>query len=163
PLTDEPLVFRLTQRYFTSGSHRLVLEKKPEIAFYPGQDEFEIVGWNLKLPRSKQGEIGRELVRKFLILFLRAERSQLSNDEKAEWRTIVEQVDYRQFSIDRAPGRYVEGHLVTSDENSAVIEWHDGSRQKIAGPCVADFRILEPGEQFSAMAWFGRDNIVLRI
>src|ERR1700680_571379 len=78
---SQPQLFTLTQRHFVVGGQQLVLEEYPQIAVYPGLFEFEIVGWNLRLPYGKQDEIGREMMRKFLRLHGKADRLALNEHE----------------------------------------------------------------------------------
>ena len=118
--------FTLTQRHFVVGGQTLVLDENPSIAVYPGQLEFEVVGWDIRLPYGKQGEIGREMIRKFLTLHGKAERSELTEQEEAHWARISKDVDYRRFTMDRAPSRYVTGVLVArADDSRRVARWHD--------------------------------------
>lgn len=156
----QPQIFTLQQRHFVVGGQHLALEENPKIAVYPGRFEFEIVGWGLSLPYGKQNEIGREMVRKFLSLFGKAERLELTEHEEAEWATIVKQVDYKRFSIERSPHRYVEGKLLNHDERGCRIQWHDGTKERLVEPTSIPFAILEPGERFRALAKFGKDNVV---
>src|ERR1043166_2656322 len=66
-------LFTLQQRHFVIGGQHLVLDENPQIAISIGRfDEFEIVGWNIRLQYGKQDQIGRAFVRKFLFLFGKA-------------------------------------------------------------------------------------------
>jgi hypothetical protein len=158
-----PQLFTLTQRYFVIGGQHLILEDYPQIAVYPNQYEFEVVGWNLRLPYGRQTEIGRELIRKFLRLHARAERLQLDEHEEAEWAEIAKRVDYRRFSIDRSPPRYVEGFLVERSDTISKIKWHDNVIERVTGAPAAALQLLEPGERFTALARFGENNALLDI
>lgn len=160
---NDAQIFGLTQRHFVVGGQTLVLEENPSIAVYPGQMEFEVVGWDIRLSYGKQGDIGRELIRKFLTLHAKAERSELSEQEEAHWAKISRYVDYRQFSIGRAPARYVEGMLVERNDDKCRVEWHDGTKELVKGKTASAFRILEPGERFMAFAKFGHGNALQEI
>jgi hypothetical protein len=158
-----PQLFTLTQRHFVVGGQHLVLDDYPQIAVYPGRFEFEIVGWNLRLPYGKQTEIGRELIRKFLLLHAKAEKLSLSEHEEAEWADIAKRVDYRRFSIDRSPPQFVQGLLMESNETSAKVRWHDGTTERICGNSAAALRLLDIGERFTAHARFGENNVLSEI
>jgi hypothetical protein len=160
---DRPEIFMLTQRHFVVGGQHLVLDEYPQIAVYPGRFEFEIVGWNIRLPYGKQDEIGREMIRKFLRLHAKADKLGLDEQEEAEWAEIVKHVDYRRFSIDRSPPRYVDGILLERNENVCKVQWHDGGTERIAGAPAAALRLLEPGERFIGLARFGENNVLREI
>jgi hypothetical protein len=158
--TDKQL-FTLQQRHFVVGGQHLVLDENPQIAISIGRfDEFEIVGWNIRLQYGKQDQIARALVRKFLLLFGKAERMELNEVEDAEWTEIAKRVDYRRFSIERSPYRYIEGVLLERDEKSCKIQWHDGSTEHIRGQTITAFRVLEPAERFKGFGRFGDGNIL---
>jgi hypothetical protein len=157
---NQPQLFTLTQRHFVVGGQQLILDEYPQIAIYPGRFEFEIVGWNLRLPYGKQDEIGREMMRKFLSLHGKADRLALNEHEEAEWADLVKRVDYRRFSIDRSPPRYVEGVLVERDDTMCKIRWHDGTTERVTGITVAALQLLEPGERFRGLARFGENNVL---
>ncbi len=158
-----PQLFTVTQRHFVIGGQQLILEKYPQIAVYPGQFEFEIVGWNIRLPYGKQDQIGREMIRKFILLHGKAERLDMNEHEEAEWRDIAKQVDYRRFSIDRSPPKYVEGLLVERSDTSCKIEWHDGAIDRISGALLDPLRIVNVGENFTGLARFGENNVLRQL
>lgn len=151
-------IFTLQQKHFVVGGQHLALEREPEIAVYPGRFEFEILGWNIRLPYGKQDEIGRELIRKFLLLLGKAERLELNELEEADWAEIAKRVDYRRFSLDRAPFQLVEGLLWERSNNHCKVKWHDGQVEKLGGSLAARFNLLEVGEAFKAFGRFGSEN-----
>ena len=160
---DRPEIFTLMQRYFVVGGQHLVLDEYPQIAVYPGRFEFEVVGWQIRLPYGRQDEIGREMIRKFLRLHAKAEQLDLNEQEEAEWAEIVKHVDYRRFSVDRSPPRYVDGVLLERNEGACKVRWHDGTTERITGGPMAALSLLEPGERFVARARFGEHNILREI
>jgi len=160
---DRPEIFMLTQRHFVVGGQHLVLDEYPQIAVYPGRFEFEIVAWNIRLPYGRQGEIGREMIRKFLRLHAKADQLALDEHEEAEWAEIVKHVDYRRFSIDRSPPRYVDGVLLERNENACKVQWHDGATERVTGAPAAALRLLEPGERFIGLARFSENNVLREI
>jgi len=159
-----PQKWTLTQRHFVVGGQHLILEDYPEIAVYSTQFEFEIVGWNIRLTYGEQAKIGREIIRKFLNLHAKAENSSLDEQEEAEWAEISKRVDYRRFSIERSPFRYVAGILVSrSGDTECRVEWHTGERERIVGKSALAFSIFEPGEYFRGLARFGVGNHLVEI
>ena len=159
----DPQLFTVTQRHFVIGGQQLILEKYPQIAVYPGQFEFEIVGWHIRLPYGKQDQIGREMIRKFIFLHAKAERLDLGEQEEAEWRDIAKQVDYRRFSIDRSPPKYVQGVLLDRSDMSCRVEWHDGTTDRISGAMIDALRIVNVGENFIGLARFGENNVLRQL
>jgi hypothetical protein len=157
--TTAPQKWTLTQRHFVVGGQHLVLDNYPEIAVYSSQFEFEIVGWNIRLPYGGQDRIGREIIRKFLNLHAKAENTSLDEQEEAEWAEISKRVDYRRFSIDRSPFRYVTGTIVSrAGDGECRIEWHTGERERVVGRLALALSVFEPGERFTGLARFGVGN-----
>jgi len=72
-----PQIWKLAQRHFVVGGQHLVLDEPPQIAVYPSASQFELVGWGIRLEYGQQGQIARELLRKFLSLHAKAESSML--------------------------------------------------------------------------------------
>lgn len=131
---------------------------------YPNELVFEIVGWNIRVPYGGQDRIGREIIRKFLSLHTKAEGSLLTEQEEAEWAEISQRVDYRRFTIDRSPFRYVSGTLVSrTAEADCRVEWHTGERERVLGKPALALSIFEPCESFTGIARFGPGNHLMEI
>src|SRR5438874_13829987 len=79
-----PQIWKLSQRHFVIGGQHLVLDEPPQIAVYPSTFQFEVVGWGIRLEYGQQGQIARELLRKFLSLHAKAESSMLDEQQEAE-------------------------------------------------------------------------------
>ena len=148
----------LLQRFFVVGKTVLELERNPILLIDVSRREFEVVGWNMKLPYGKEQTLGRELIRKFLFLFHKAEQIELSEAEEVEWANIVERVNYRRFCLDRARPRYCEGTLIERDEVACRIEWDDGSKERIGAPLTNELGLLDVGERFGVYAKFASEN-----
>lgn len=160
---NEPQMFTLLQRHFVAGGQHLILDEPPQIAVFPGLLEFELVGWNIRLPYDRKAEIGRQLVRKFLDLYAKAARVALNEQEEAEWVEISKRVDYRRFSLDRTVPVYAEGTLLDGNGTSCRVKWHDGTIEKLTGALANAMSVLEPGERFTALARFGEGNALLEV
>jgi hypothetical protein len=112
-------------------------------------------GWGLELPRHELLNLDRHIARQFLLLFGRAQRGVLSSDDAVVWSSIVEKVDYRQFTVERAAPRYREGVLMRHAPK-CIVEWMDGGRETLAPSAAASLRsMLQPGDYFSAYGRFG--------
>ena len=160
---NEPQMFTLLQRHFVAGGQHLILDESPQIAVFPGLLEFELVGWNIRLPYDRKDEIGRQLVRKFLDLYAKAARVALNEQEEAQWVEISKRVDYRRFSLDRTVAVYAEGTFLDGNGISCRVKWHDGTIEKLTGALANVMSVLEPGEHFTALAKFGEGNALVEV
>jgi hypothetical protein len=151
------------QRFFVVGGRLLELNEHPVLAIYPSCHEFEVVGWNLRLPYGKQSEIGRELMRKFMTLLAKAERMELNESEEAEWAEISTRVDYRRFCAERTPFHYVEAFFEDRDSKSCRVAWIGGIKERVFGALVNKFELLNPGDRFSSLVKLGKENKLLDI
>jgi hypothetical protein len=160
----KPQIWNLTQRHFVVGGQHLVLDEPPQIAVYSAQYEFEVVGWGIRLRYGQQGQIARELIRKFLHLHSKAEMNTLTEQEEAEWAEVAKRVDYRRFTRERSPFQFVEATLIErSSENDCQIEWHTGEKERVAGKLAFAFSLLDPGERFNGLARFGQNNQLIEV
>ena len=122
-----------------------------------------VPGWNLTVPAGEIHDLPRLLARKFLTLFSKVDNGTLNADEKKDWIAILDQVDYRQFSIDRAPPRYLEGELLGRQPSFVRVRWHDDTIQTIKRPVAAALDLLTVGDTFSCYAKLGLNESVLSI
>ena len=154
-----PVRVELKQRHFACGDYFLALDRNPHLLVDLGTHSFELVGWNIRLPTYRAGEISREIIRKFLVLLGKAERRELNEREDAEWSEIVKQVDYRKFSIETAPPIYVEGQLLAKTPAGYEVEWHDGEKEIVPlATGDSSLGLLNAGEWFKAFGKFGEQN-----
>jgi len=164
PFPETPTaIAELQQQFFGFGSMILRLEQKPKIAVYAQKQRFEIVDWGINLRFGDQGEIAREMARKFLALFGKAERDELSDAERSEWTRIVQSVDYQKFCAERSPFRYMEGELEKTQARVFVVKWHDGSSVVIDRSTAPELRVLNIRERFSALVKFGEGDKVMAL
>ena len=161
---SKPQIWNLTQRHFVVAGQHLVLDEPPQIAVFSTRFEFEIVGWGIRLKYGEQGQIARELIRKFLHLHAKAEANTLDEQEEAQWAEVTKRVDYRRFSRERSPFQHVEGTLI--DRHSAAecrIEWHSGEEERVAGELAFAFSLFDPGERFVGFARFGENSQLIEV
>jgi hypothetical protein len=118
--------------------------------------------WGLELPRHELLNLDRHIARQFLLLFGKAQRGVLSSDEKALWSGIVDKVDYRQFSVDRAAPRYREGRAVRLAPK-CIVEWLDAGRETLRPPASSSLHMLRPGDYFGCYARFDTMRQTARI
>lgn len=122
-----------------------------------------VQGWNITIPAGEIANLATIASRRFLTLFSKADRGELSSDEKQDWVSILDFVDYRRFSVDRAPARYLEGELTDRQPNFVRVRWHDGESQKITGPVCSSLDVLTIGDEFSAYVKLGVGDVVKSI
>lgn len=123
--------------------------------------EFSVEGWGIRMPCAQVEDLPRQIARRFLTLFSKADTETMSSVEKLEWLRILDLVDYTQFAIDRAAPHYTEGTL--RGKTPIVIEWHDGTVEQLPGNLAAAFFPLDAGDRFSAFVKSGKDNRTLHV
>jgi len=123
--------------------------------------EFDVENWGIRMRCDDVHELPRQIARRFLHLFSRADARVLSNQEQADWLKILDQVDYTQFSVERAAPHYVEGTLLK--KRPLTVEWHDGVVEHLPASHSPVFFPLDEGDRFSAFAKLGKDNEVYSI
>jgi hypothetical protein len=161
PRRDGRTAFRFNQRIIPldGGSVLLRLKRLLQLTVDPYTMEFEVDGWNVKMPCAEVPELPRYIARRFLELFSKADARILSDSDEQDWLKVLDQVDYTQFCIDRAAPHYVEGILLRHTPICRV-EWHDGALENLDKPAASAVACLEPGQRFGAFAKLGRDNEV---
>lgn len=172
PATTVPAASRHIQ-YFTThqtafpvDGGRLLLRTRAPLRLTLGEQPgwFEVDDWGIRLLCVKAHELPHHVVRKFLSLLARADDQSLSESEQRQWLSILDQVDYQQFSIDRAQPHYVEGRMISCAKGqSALVEWADDTTSTVPAKISQALAILEPGERFSAYVKWGKDNEILAL
>ena len=154
----------LGRSHFSFGEQHLSLEKPLRADAYLNTGLIRIKDWDIQYPMGRTDfNLDRELVRKFLTLFSRAETNSLSSYEAEEWAKIVAQVDYQRFCADRSPHVYMEGTLLENTAAGWRVRWHDGSEQWVKGQAGTPLNVLDEGQGFAALVKFGREKAVLSI
>ena len=116
----------------------------------------------VEAPASQPAELTRQMARKFLHLFSKAQSNSLEDSEAIQWMTIVGQVDYADFTAQWSDPVYLEGKLIRRLPE-VLVEWHDGERQVVPAKVANALCLVDAGEHFSAMVKFGKDNQLLEI
>ena len=144
------------------GRVLLRLTQTPVVEVDPATQECEVLGWDIKMPCDTVENLPREMARRFLDLFSKADAGRLTAAEKASWLKVLDQIDFTAFSIDRASPHYLEGRLVRL-EPMCVVEWHDGERQRLDSDVARALGVLRVGDEFGAYVKLGKDNDVRSI
>lgn len=144
------------------GQLLLRLTQVPRVQLDHETLDCEVIGWDVKIPASHAQNIPREMARRFLELFSKADAGILTEQEQALWLSVLSEVDFQRFSIDRAFPQYLEGTILRIQPECRV-EWHDGSVDKISPEVARSLSVLHKGDQFGAYVKLGRDNEVCKI
>lgn len=161
---DHPIEASIGRRHFSFGDQHLSLEGELIVDAYFNTGVMALKGWGIKFELYQTNfNIDRELIRKFLTLYSKAEANSLNNDERAEWLLIIDQVDYQKFCTERSPYVYMEGNLLSQASDGWQVQWHDGSEQLVKAPEGKALGLLDNGQKFGAMVKFGKDRSVLSI
>jgi hypothetical protein len=123
--------------------------------------EFAVQDWGITMPCDQVHDLPRQIGRRFLSLFSKADSQTLSPTERADWLRILDQVDYSQFSFDRSAPHYTEGKLI--GKNPYRVEWHDSSKERLSATVGAALYLLDPGDTFSAFVKGGSGHSTLSI
>jgi hypothetical protein len=141
------------------GKTLLRLRSAPRLRVDNRSRQFEVQDWGIQMPCSDVHDLPRQMARRFLDLFGKSERGMLSADERGAWITVLDQIDWTQFNIDRAAPHYAEGTLLR--RQPTVVQWSDGVTEKLEPMVAPALQAFEPGELFSAFVKLGRDNKAL--
>ncbi len=161
-LRRQQYAYRRSVLAIEGGRVLLRLTETPMVQVDPSTMECEVVGWGVRVPCAKAHELAREMARRFLDLFSKADGARLTEAEQHCWMSILDQVDFAGFAIDRAAPHYLEGKLVRV-EPVCVVEWHDGERQQIDKDVARALSSLRSGDYFGAYVKLGRENVVRSI
>ncbi len=161
PRADRKTVYRLNQRIIPldGGSLLLRLRNPLSLAVDPKTMQFEVEGWNIHLGVDNAADVPRQIARKFIELFSKADARILSDAEEQDWLRVLDEVDFTQFSIDRSAPQYVEGTLLRHAPVCRV-EWHDGETTNLEPAAATALHWMEPNQRFGAFAKLGKDNVV---
>jgi hypothetical protein len=123
--------------------------------------QFEVKDWGVHMDTAQAYDLPRQIARRFLTFFGKADSQSLTEPEKLEWLRICDQVDVAHFNADRSAPHYAEGTL--KKKNPLAVEWHDGVRENLPSRLAANFHPLEEGDNFSAFIKMGKGNETLNI
>jgi hypothetical protein len=155
-------VYRRTVLPIEGGRVLLRFTQNPIVEVDPSTRECEALGWDIRMPCDKVENLPKEMARRFLDLFSKADAGRLTKGERSSWLKILDHVDFVAFSVDRAAPHYLEGTLERM-EPVCIVEWHDGERQRIDWQVARAFSALRAGDQFGAYVKLGKDNSVRSI
>jgi|SRR5882724_8580836 len=161
-LKRQQYVYRRTVLPIEGGRVLLRLTQTPIVEVDPSTRECEALGWDVRMPCDKVENLAKEMARRFLDLFSKADAGRLTESERSSWLKVLDHVDFVAFSVDRAAPHYLEGTLKRL-EPVCIIEWHDGERQQIDRGVGRAFSALRAGDRFGAYVKLGKDNSVRSI
>lgn len=143
------------------GRYCLRLQKNLKLEIISDM-QFEVKDWGIKMECSELAQLPREIARRFIFLLSEAEAERLTETDQATWIRILDYVDFRQFSIDRSPPRYMQG-TVRSKKEKFIVEWHDGKIDILSRFVAESLSEINVGETFAAHIKLGRDDEVIGI
>ena len=161
-LKRQQYVYRRRVLPIEGGRLLLRLAHDPIVEVDPATRECEALGWDIKIPTEKVENLPKEMARRFLDLFSKADAGRLTEADRSSWLNILDQVDFVGFSVDRAAPHYLEGTLERV-EPVCIVEWHDGEPERIDREVARAFSALNVGDQFGAYVKLGKDNSVRSI
>lgn len=155
--------YRFSQQLFPLDDGRTLLRLHQPLTLTLDRRtmRFEVKDWGVQMDSAQAHELPRQIARRFLTLFGKADSQSLTETEKGQWLRICDQVDVAQFSVDRSAPHYTEGTL--KKKNPLTVEWHDGSIERLPPRLASIFHPLDPGDYFSAFVKMGKDNATLNL
>jgi hypothetical protein len=82
------------------GRTLLRLRQAPTLKVNTRTMEFEAEDWGITMPCDKVEDLPRQIARRFLTLFSKADQDAMEPQDRLEWLKLLDKVDYTQFSID---------------------------------------------------------------
>ena len=143
------------------GATVLRLRQQLKLVLIEGSDEFVVKDWDIRMPTNQVFDLPRQIARKFLQFFSKADGRALLPAEEVVWCNILGTVDATRFSIERSPPHYVEGQL--KQQHPTRVEWADGQTEWLTPKASTALSVLEPGDHFSAYAKLGRNSETLSL
>ena len=161
----KPMELNLNTRYISLGDQYLCLEKDLVGEVFFDEGTLRIQGWGIELALYDEAnsDWDRAIARRFLSLLSKAEADTLTDDEKSSWMSIVSQVDYQRFSVERSPEVYMEGKLIARESNGWIVQWHDGTKQHIPQEIGRPLGLIDSDQHFGVMVKFGLNNEIVSL
>ncbi len=131
---------------YLGGGRVLRMRNKQRLHYNLATNTMEVVGWGIKINRPDEAQ--KSMARKFLMLFQKAKRQQLTDSEKECWLHIIDNVDYVAYCMEEESPRYVEGKVINT--SPFIIRWHDGEQENLHGRVTEQLSVLERGDSFCA-------------
>lgn len=138
-------------RTFPVGAEDQLETTEPLTVKYSDSDgKLEILGWGLSVDLRESNDLPRRIGKRFLELYSRSVRDELSDQDEACFEKICEQVDYRRFCRSRELPRFREALLVRK-QPTGFLKFLDGKKIKISSELTAQLRVLDEGQYFGAL------------
>jgi hypothetical protein len=158
---SKSITYRFPQQIIPldDGRTLLRLREAPLLTVDSNQMHFEVENWGIKMNCEDVADLPRQIARRFLTLFSKADNNVIGEEERLEWLRILDFVDCTQFNIERSAPQYAEGTLLK--KNPLTVEWHDGSNEVLSPSLASIFFPLNPGDNFSAFIKTGKEQRTL--
>ena len=106
--------------------------------------------------------MAKEVVRKFLGLFRKAQQRTLVEDEPKIWRQLLKDFDADEYMEASAPPVHSMGLIKTLKPKYAVIQWSDDpdEDERVDGDILARLSFLREGDVFAAVTKFVAGRLV---
>lgn len=148
--------FTQTMIPLEGGQQSLRLLKPLHLKITPNL-RFTVKDWGIEMDCLHLPELPRAVARRFLTLWSAAENEMLTEQDNADWVKISDYIDFRQFTVDRSPPRYLEGWL-RSNRELCIVEWHDGKRETLQRKAARALGDINEGERFAAHVKLGKND-----
>lgn len=151
--------FAFEQSVFPLEGGRVALRLRKPLMLHVDTNtlRFTVCDWGIEMDITELPQLPRAVTRLFLRLLHAADNEALTEAEQARWLKITDYIDFKQFTIDRSPPRYMEGKLRTRGEVT-VVEWHDGETERLGAQVARGLSDVDPGERFGAFVKLGKDD-----
>lgn len=148
--------FTIERNYLALEGGRLLLRLRehPVLEVDPTTLNAKVIGWDISVHTFQAENVDKLMARKFSVLFSKADRDELTADEKGTWLSILDRVDFTMFSIERSAPHYLEGTLRRRSPD-CIVDWSDGRSERVNHQVAASLSEVEPGELFGAYVKLG--------
>jgi hypothetical protein len=136
----------------------IALLERPACVFRRGMTVF-VQGWEVEAASHQVYDIPREMARRFLLLYGKAQDGVLSEAETECWGYIVDHVDYAGFCESRARPMPYEGVLKERSNNQLTLMWADGTINNVREPLASHFELINTGGKFRCFVKFRNNSI----
>jgi len=131
----------------------LRLWQNPTVKLDTSSFELEVVGWDVRVPLTDAVTIPREICRKFTRYWSKSLLETMTDQDRALWQRIVDQVDVAGYAAIVTPPQYVEATLL-DDSRRPLIRLSDGQLKRVSTLEAPKLSLINKGELFNAYAKF---------
>ena len=162
PKKQFPIIFK--QRIFSPDGGKTTIELRDYPVLLLDTADFSVTlpDWGLKLQYGEVADLPRQICRKFLLYWGKAERRALDDADADVWLKILDTVNFTEFSMQRAAPRVYEGELIRKTP-FYFVEWSDGERARIPDAVGRSLALLEPGDMFTAEVKLGHEDEITSV